>query len=120
MNKKILVLEKNRDILELINIVLTEKGYIVDLLATEDEVFNHIRDFQPDIILLDIINPTEEGTALCKTIKAAEQTSHIPVIVLSTHPKVEIVKEICADEVVPKPFNISFLIQTIEQQLINV
>lgn len=119
MNKKILVLEKNRDILELINIVLTDEGYIVDLLTSENEVFDHIRDFQPDIILLDIISPTKEGTALCKTIKAAEESSHIPVIVLSTHPKVEVVKEICADEVVPKPFDISFLLTTIESQLVN-
>ncbi|MBB5637869.1 DNA-binding response OmpR family regulator [Pedobacter cryoconitis] len=119
MNKKILVLEKNRDILELINIVLTDEGYIIDLLSSENEVFAHIRDFQPDVILLDIISPTEEGTALCKTIKATEGYNHIPVIVLSTHPKAEVVKEICADEVVPKPFDISFLLSTIEQQLIS-
>jgi len=120
MNKKILVLEKNRDILELINIVLTDEGYIIDLLSSENEVFEHIRDFQPDVILLDIISPTEEGTALCKTIKVTEGYNHIPVIVLSTHPKAEVVKEICADEVVPKPFDISFLLSTIEQQLISV
>ncbi|RAJ35491.1 response regulator transcription factor [Pedobacter cryoconitis] len=119
MNKKILVLEKNRDILELINIVLTEEGYDVDLLSSEKEIFDHIRDFQPDIILLDVISPTEEGTALCKTIKAAEASSHIPVIVLSTHPKSEVVKEICADEVVAKPFDISFLLSTIEHYLIS-
>jgi DNA-binding response OmpR family regulator len=119
MNKKILVLEKNKDILELINIVLTDEGYVVDSLTSEKEVFNQIRDFQPDIILLDVISPTEEGTALCKTIKAAEETSHIPVIVLSTHPRVEIVKEICADEVVSKPFDISFLLSTIQQQLVS-
>lgn len=119
MNKKILVLEKNKDILELLNIVLTDEGYIVDLLTSEKEIFNQIRDFQPDVILLDVISPTEEGTALCKAIKAAEQTSHIPVIVLSTHPKAEVVKQICADEVVPKPFDISFLLSTIEQQLVN-
>ncbi|KIO74493.1 hypothetical protein TH53_26165 [Pedobacter lusitanus] len=119
MNKKVLVLEKDRDILELINIVLTDEGYIVNVLSSELGIFDHIKNFQPDIILLDIISPTEEGTALCKTIKAAEDSSHIPVIVLSTHPKVEVVKEICADEVVAKPFDISFLLSTIEQQLIT-
>jgi len=119
MNKKILVLEKNKEILELINIVLTDEGYLTDLISQETEMFEHIRSFRPDAILLDIINPTEEGTALCKAIKSAEESSHIPVIVLSTHPKLEIVKEICADEVVPKPFNISFLLSIIEQQLIT-
>lgn len=119
MKKKILVYEKNRDILEMIGIVLEEEGYTVDPVLSDTEVKQHINDFQPDAILLDIINPTPEGTALCKAIKSAEDTSHIPVIVLSTHPRAEVVKEICADEVVPKPFDISFLVFVIEQQLIT-
>jgi DNA-binding response OmpR family regulator len=117
MKKKILVLEKNKDILELINIILTQEGYEVDLISSEKEVFGHIKTFVPDAILLDVIHPTPEGTAICQAIKAADDTSQIPVIVLSTHPKAEIVKEICADEVVNKPFDVSFLISVIEQQL---
>jgi DNA-binding response OmpR family regulator len=117
MKKKILVLEKNKDILELIDIILTQEGYELDLISSEKEIFSHIKKFSPDAILLDIIQPTAEGTQVCEAIKAAEDTSHIPVIVLSTHPKAEIVKEICADEVVHKPFDISFLIAVIEQQL---
>lgn len=117
MKKKILVLEKNKDILELIGVILTEEGYELDLISSDKEVFNHIKNFGPDAILLDIIQPTTEGTAICQAIKNAEDTSHIPVIVLSTHPKAEVVKEICADEVVHKPFDISFLVSVIEQQL---
>ncbi|MET1055667.1 MAG: response regulator [Pedobacter sp.] len=118
MKKKILVLEKNKDILELIDIILTEEGYDLDLINSDKEVFDHIKDFGPDAILLDIIHPTAEGTALCEAIKSSGNTSHIPVIVLSTHPKAEIVKEICADEVVHKPFDVSFLVSVIEQQLL--
>jgi DNA-binding response OmpR family regulator len=113
--KKVLVLEKNKDILELIAIILSDAGYQVDLISSEQEMFAHIKDFQPDLILLDVIQPTPEGTALCQSIKAAADTNHIPVIVLSTHPKAEVMKEICADEVVPKPFDISFLVSVIEE-----
>lgn len=119
MKKKILVLEKNKDILDLIEVILTDEGYDVDLISSDKEVFQHIKDFGPDAILLDVIRPTPEGTALCSAIKAAEDTNHIPVIVLSTHPKAEVVKEICADEVVAKPFDISFLVSVIEQQLMT-
>lgn len=119
MIKKVLVLEKNKDILELIEIILCDAGYEVDLISAEKEIFNHIKDFQPDLILLDVIKPTPEGTAICESIKAAEDTSHIPVIVLSTHPKAEVMKEICADEVIHKPFDISFLISVIEQYSIS-
>jgi len=103
----------------MIGIILSEEGYTVDLVASDKEVHQHIKNFQPDAILLDVISPTAEGTALCKAIKAAEDTGRIPVIVLSTHPKAEVVKEICADEVIPKPFDIAFLITVIEQQLIT-
>lgn len=117
MKKKILVLERNRDILDLIDLILTEEGYKLDLISDDKEIFDRIRIFEPDAILLDIIRPTAEGTAICEAIKAAEDTAHIPVIVLSTHPKAQVVKEICADEVVNKPFDISFLVSVIEQQL---
>lgn len=112
-------MEKNKDIADLIHIILTDQGYTVELLSSNDSVFDHIRTFHPDVILLDIINPTAEGTKLCEEIKAAEDTSHIPVIVLSTHPKVAVVKEICADEVIPKPFDISNLVSIVEEQLIS-
>jgi len=119
MKKKVLVLEKNKDILELINLLLTEEGYEVLLLSRNELVFQEIKSFEPDIILLDIINPTAEGTALCEAIKAAEDTCHIPVVVLSTHPKAHIMKEICADEVVPKPFDLSHLVSAIQEQLMS-
>lgn len=119
MKKKILVFEKNRDILDMIGIILTDAGYEVNPISDDAEVKPRIHNFQPDVILLDVINPTTEGTALCKAIKAGEDTKHIPVIVLSTHPKLEVVKEICADEVIAKPFDITFLVSVIEKQLIT-
>lgn len=119
MKKKILVVEKNKDIAELIHVILTEQGYTVDLLSANDSIFDHIKNFHPDVILLDIINPTEEGTQLCQAIKAAEETAHIPVIVLSTHPRAAVIKEICADEVIHKPFDISNLVSVVEEQLIS-
>lgn len=117
MKKKILVLEKSKDILELIGIVLNDEGYTTKLISSETEIYEHIKEFRPDIILLDVIHPSAEGTALCEAIKNSEDTSSIPVIVLSTHPKAAVIKEICADEVIHKPFDISFLISVIEQQL---
>jgi len=119
MKKKILVLEKNKDILDLIEIILTNEGYELELILAEKEIFSRIKNFKPDIILLDIVHPTPEGTAICEAIKTAEDINHIPVVVLSTHPKAEVLKEICADEVVAKPFDISFLTSVIEQQLMT-
>ena len=117
MKKRILVVENNKEILELISIVLEEAGYEPSLYLNEQGIFDHIVSFKPHAILLDIIKPTIEGTELCRQIKAAEGTKHIPVIVLSTHPQIEKVKDICADDIVEKPFDIEGLIQTLNQQL---
>ncbi|MBB2144797.1 response regulator [Pedobacter sp. LMG 31464] len=117
MKKRVLVVENNKDILELISLILDEAGYELSLYTNERNIFEHIVSFQPDAILLDIVRPTVEGTELCRQIKEAEGTSHIPVIVLSTHPQIERVKEVCADEVVPKPFDIDALLETLEEQL---
>lgn len=117
MKKRILVVENDPNILEIIAIVLSEEGYEVNSLSSGDGIFGYIKQFKPDVILLDVIRTTDEGTALCRAIKAAEGSAHIPVIVLSTHPKAKQTKEICADEVVPKPFDLMDLVAAVEQQL---
>lgn len=117
MQKKVLVVENDKDILELIEIVLNNAGYLPTLFLHETNIFEKISAIQPDAILLDIVKPTVEGTELCRKIKEAEGTKHIPIIVLSTHPQIEQVKEICADEVVDKPFDIHELLSTLDDQL---
>lgn len=117
MKKRILVVENNAAILELIGIVLEQAGYEALLYTSEKALFRHIEQFLPDAIVLDIFKPTMEGTELCRQLKAAKSTSHIPVIVLSTHPQIAKVKEICADEIVPKPFDVDGLLDVLQEQL---
>lgn len=117
MKKRILVVENNKDILELISLVLDEAGYEVDLYLSEINIFEKITTFQPDAILLDIVKPSVEGTELCRQIKEAENTSHIPIIVLSTHTQIHKVKEVCADETIKKPFDIDTLLEVLNEQL---
>lgn len=116
--KKILVMDKDEDILQIIKHILTEEGYDVQTSRTEQGMLDKIHSYHPDAILLDIIMPTPEGTELCRAIKEAEGINHIPVIVLSTHNKAELVKDICADEIVKKPFDVDFLVETIEKQVV--
>lgn len=117
MKKKVLLVENDSSIREIITLVLSAEGYEVSSLCSGAGLFEHIIQFVPDVILLDIIRPTVEGTELCRAIKAAEGTAHIPVIVLSTHPKAEVTKEICADDVVPKPFDLINLVAAVDKQL---
>lgn len=54
---------------------------------------------------------------MCNTIKATEELSHIPIIVLSTHPKIDVLKQWRADDVIEKPFDIEKLISIIEEAI---
>jgi DNA-binding response OmpR family regulator len=118
MKKKIFVVENDRSILEIVTSLLTDEGYHVKAVDTEDNVFEQIELFKPHVILLDIVMPTEKGTLICRTLKVDKRTKHIPVIVLSTHSNIaETVKNVCADEVISKPFDIVYLLNTIAFQL---
>lgn len=115
--RKILIIEKDEDILQIISQILSEEGYSVSSSRTEKGIFDLIQEVKPDAILLDIMKPTAQGTEVCRAIKDHEKFKHIPVIVLSTFMQVDIFKEICADEVIPKPFDIDLLLQVIEDHL---
>ena len=118
MKKKVLVIENDDSILEIVSYVLQQEGYEVKAIHTQKWLFEHVEDYEPDAIVLDVIRPTDEGSEICRTLKANPKTKHIPVIVFSTHSKVmETIKQVCADEVVPKPFDISELISAVGMQL---
>ena len=118
MKKTIVVIERDSDILNLVEYILTERGYKVICFQEEDEAFEKIVKIQPDCILLDIVNPSNAGIKLCLAIKEAEKTKNIPVIALSTHPKAVAVKGICADEVLSKPFDIDELVAAVDEQFV--
>jgi len=118
MRKRILVVENDSEILNILSYILVDEGYQVKSLCSLEGFIELIHSYKPDAILLDIIIPGVEGTEICKTIKSTETTKHIPLIVLSTHPTVAAsIKEICADEVISKPFDITDLIQILGDQI---
>lgn len=118
MKKTVVVIERDADILNVVEHILTERGYKVISFQEEDKAFKTIVEIQPDGILLDIIKPSDAGIKLCLAIKEAEKTKHIPVIALSTHPKAIAVKGICADEVLSKPFDIDELVAAVDEQFV--
>ncbi|MEJ7780298.1 MAG: response regulator [Daejeonella sp.] len=117
MKKRIVVVERERDILEIVTHILTDRGFLVIPYQSEQGIFENIVDIMPDVILLDIVSVSEIGTELCRKIKKFKKTKHIPVIVLSTHTKAADVKEICAEEVISKPFDVDQLISKVEEHV---
>lgn len=118
MGKKVLVIERDEDILHVIEKILSDQNFEVIASRIEVDMIDKIIQIKPHAILLDIISPTVAGTKLCKEIKASPRIKHIPVIVLSTHFDVNSFRKDCADTVISKPFDMDDLIETVKKQIV--
>ena len=114
--KKILVVDDEPDILEFLQMVLEEEGYLV-LTAEKGEALEKIRnEVLPDLILLDMLLSGKDGREIVKQLKHREETKHIPVIMLSAHPSAgRTVLQAGADDFIAKPFDIDDLLSRIAQ-----
>lgn len=108
MKEKILVVDDEKDILELIDYNLTKNGYRVKTAASGEDALELIRENDYDLIILDLMLPGVDGFDLCKIIKSDKQRGNIPIIMVTAKAE-EADKvaglEIGADHYVTKPFS---------------
>ncbi len=106
--KTILVIEDERDLLDLISFNLEKEGYRVITASEGSTGLETARGSLPDLILLDLMLPGISGIEICKILKKQEKTSRIPVIMLTAKSE-EIDRvvgfEVGADDYVVKPFS---------------
>ncbi len=115
MGKKVVVLEDEESILEMIEIVLSEEGYDV-VAINHHEPLEDLIDFEPQIILLDIRLSNGYGHILCKDLKSNPLTSSIPVILISGSANLDkIASDSNADSYLAKPFDMQQLINCVKK-----
>lgn len=109
MSKKILIIDDDRDILELIKFILEEKGFEV-VASLSGDILDSVLEINPDLILLDDWLEDLNGHELCRMLKASPATAHIPVILISASMGLAQLSEDCfADSYIEKPFDIDLL-----------
>lgn len=115
MSKRIIVLEDNKEILDIIEEILTDEGYHI-MGFNHYESVDSIIDFAPQLILIDIRLTDGYGHLLCSDLKANPQTSRIPVILVSGADNLEkIAHDYKADNYLSKPFNMQELVNMVKQ-----
>lgn len=87
---KILVVDDNEDILFMIKAMLQMKGYSVVAKNSPGNIEQAIAEAQPVVILMDMLLSGADGREVCQKIKAGNKISHIPIIMVSALPAVEI------------------------------
>ncbi len=108
MKPKILVVDDEPDAVELVSFNLKAAGFDVVTAADGAEALKRAKEYQPDLLVLDVMLPEVDGLEVCKIIRRDPSVAHIPIIML-TAKAAEIDRvlglELGADDYVTKPFS---------------
>ncbi len=111
--KRILVVDDEPDVTELVSYRLRKEGYEVQVINDPLLIMGKAREFNPDLFLLDIMMPDLDGIKICRMIRADRNLSGVPVVFLTARGETEDrIKglETGADDYISKPFDIKELI----------
>ncbi|HUQ65532.1 MAG TPA: response regulator [Flavitalea sp.] len=117
MKKKIVVVEDDESISDILKIMLERAGYDITNFYDGTKLMNGVIE-KADLYLIDRQLSGVDGIELCKHLKSHTLTAEIPVIILSATPGLEnMVKNAGAMAFIEKPFSKNHLLQTIEKAL---
>ena len=115
MSKRILIIEDDPGILELLQLIFEDEGYLVDAFITGMSALN-ITAHSPDIIILDIriAGFDQPGDEICAELKAILPPYTTPVLLLSAENNLaQLAQECKSDGYMAKPFNIAHLLEKV-------
>ncbi|QIK62984.1 response regulator transcription factor [Leucobacter viscericola] len=117
MSARILVVDDDRALAEMLGMVLQAEGFVTEHSADGAEAVEMFREVRPDLVLLDVMLPGLDGIEVCEQIRAE---SGVPIIMLTARTDTrDVVRglEVGADDYVVKPFNPAELIARIRARL---
>jgi len=118
--KRILVVDDEEDILELVSYNLSREGYAVSRVSTGEDALKAVRTAPPDLIVLDLMLPGMDGLEVCRVFKKDRTTEHIPIVMLTAKgDEADIVAglELGADDYITKPFSPKVLVARVRSVL---
>lgn len=118
--ERILVVDDEEDLLELVNYNLTKEGYRVRCVASGEEALTEARQLVPDLIVLDLLLPSVDGLEICRVLKRDSRTAHVPILMLTAKSEESDVVsglELGADDYMTKPFSPRVLLARIRALL---
>ena len=117
---RILVVEDDRDIAELVERYLQKAGFSVELLSSGRDALKTIAERTPDLLILDLMLPHVDGLEICRVVRSDPRTAAIPIIMLTARADESeriVGLEIGADDYVAKPFSPNELVARVRALL---
>ena len=118
--RQILVVDDDADILDALRCVLEDADYTVETCKDGGHAERLADDEAslPKLIILDVLLSGKDGREICRKLKRNERTKNIPIVMISAHPTAK--KSVFAsgaDKFIPKPFDITNLLNTISSEI---
>jgi DNA-binding response OmpR family regulator len=111
----IVVVEDNRDINDLLSLILEEEGYRVVSVTDGREALEAAREHKPDLITLDLALPGKDGWALARELQEDPTTENIPILVISAYTReMDAPLRRQVSRVISKPFYITQVINEVD------
>jgi DNA-binding response OmpR family regulator len=114
----ILIVEDDKEMQDLFQIVLSRRGYEVYLSPNGVDALHQASQFKPDLILLDLMMPWASGDAVLGFIRSTDQLKSTRVLIVSAHPNGEqIAQQLEADGFLAKPVDMRTLASYVDRLL---
>jgi two-component system response regulator VicR len=116
MEKKVVIIQDDEQILELMDHILTNEGYDVTPSLTTEPI-EQIEEIDPDVVIVDeYIKGDKRGTEVIEELKSDPATEEVSAVLTSTSPKLSKKAEECkADDYIEKPFDIDHLVDVVKK-----
>lgn len=118
--EKILIVDDEEDILELLDFNLSKEGYEIIRSETGEDALHKAKTMKPDLIILDLMLPGIDGLEACKLLKKDPTTKNISIIMLTAKGEeadIVVGLELGADDYVTKPFSPRVLLARVKVAL---
>lgn len=118
MNRKILVIDDDHDILDAIQFLLEDAGYEVEVAEKGERAEKLLRSSVslPSLLILDALLSGKDGRVITQQLKADKRTCQLPIIMMSAHSNIEnSIRNVGANEFIAKPFDADFFLSKVKQ-----
>ncbi len=122
VQKKILIVEDESHIVTVLAIRLSAENFLIDSEPNGLKVMDKAADFNPDLVLLDLVLPGKSGFKLLMEFRESECYADLPIVVCSAKSDpttIRKVKELGANDYIVKPFDVSDLLNKISMHIIR-
>ena len=117
---RVLLVDDEEDILELVHYNLTRAGHDVTAVASGEDALKAARTSPPDLVVLDLMLPGVDGLEVCRLLRKDARTRDVPIVMLTARgEEADVVRglELGADDYVTKPFSPKVLVARVKAVL---